>query len=74
MIPTAEPQLVGIHGDEILDGRKFPLHYVAYTACFRRERMSAGRDVRGIKRVHQFDKVELFRYVLPEDPPRPSRR
>lgn len=66
LIPTAEPQLVGIHGDEILDGRKFPLHYVAYTACFRREHMSAGRDVRGIKRVKQFYKVEMVRVVEPE--------
>jgi len=67
LIPTAEPQLVGIHGDEILDGRKFPLHYVAYTACFRREHMSAGRDVRGIKRGHQFDKVEMVVYCHPDD-------
>jgi seryl-tRNA synthetase len=70
MIPTAEPQLVGIHGDEILDGRKFPLRYVAYTACFRREHMSAGRDVRGIKRGHQFDKVEMVVYCHPEDAPK----
>jgi seryl-tRNA synthetase len=67
LIPTAEPQLVGIHGDEILDGQKFPLHYVAYTACFRREHMSAGRDVRGIKRGHQFDKVEMVVYCHPEN-------
>ena len=66
LIPTAEPQLVGLHGEEILDGRKFPLHYVAYTACFRREHMSAGRDVRGIKRGHQFDKVEMVVYCHPE--------
>jgi len=69
LIPTAEPQLVGLHGDEILDGRRFPLHYVAYTACFRREHMSAGRDVRGIKRGHQFDKVEMVTYCHPEDSP-----
>src|SRR6266511_2020145 len=69
LIPTAEPQLVSLHRDEILDGRKFPLHYVAYTACFRREHMSAGRDVRGIKRGHQFDKVEMVVYCDPEDSP-----
>ncbi len=70
LIPTAEPQLVSLHRDEILDGRKFPLHYVAYTACFRREHMSAGRDVRGIKRGHQFDKVEMVAYCHPEESPK----
>jgi seryl-tRNA synthetase len=66
-IPTAEAQLANFHAGEIFDPGTLPLKYVAYTPCFRRERMSAGRDVRGIKRGHQFDKVELFRYVLPED-------
>ncbi len=66
-IPTAEAQLANFHAGEILDPGTLPLKYVGYTPCFRRERMSAGRDVRGIKRGHQFDKVELFRYVLPED-------
>ncbi|HEV8229780.1 MAG TPA: serine--tRNA ligase [Candidatus Limnocylindria bacterium] len=70
LIPTAEPQLVGLHGDEILDGQRFPLHYVSYTACFRREQLSAGRDVRGIKRGHQFDKVEMVVYCHPEDSPK----
>ncbi len=66
-IPTAEAQLANFHAGEILEPDTLPLKYVACTPCFRRERMSAGRDVRGIKRGHQFDKVELFRYVLPED-------
>jgi seryl-tRNA synthetase len=66
-IPTAEAQLANFHAGEILEPGTLPLKYVAYTPCFRRERMSAGRDVRGIKRGHQFDKVELFRYVLPEE-------
>src|SRR5439155_483753 len=70
LIPTAEPQLVSLHRDEVLDGRRFPLRYVSYTACFRREQMSAGRDVRGIKRGHQFDKVEMVVYCHPEDSPK----
>jgi len=53
--------------DEILDESSLPLHYTAYTPCFRREKMSAGRDVRGIKRGHQFDKVEMYTYCKPED-------
>jgi seryl-tRNA synthetase len=57
MVPTAEVPLTGLHMDEILDGESLPRRYVAYTPCFRREKMSAGRDVRGIKRGHQFDKV-----------------
>jgi seryl-tRNA synthetase len=67
MIPTAEPQLVSLHRDETVPFEKLPLRYVAYTACFRREHMSAGRDVRGIKRGHQFDKVEMVVYTAPED-------
>jgi seryl-tRNA synthetase len=70
LIPTAEPQLVSLHRDEVLDGQRFPLRYVSYTACFRREQMSAGRDVRGIKRGHQFDKVEMVIYCHPEDSPK----
>jgi seryl-tRNA synthetase len=66
-IPTAEASLANFHKDEILDPDTLPLDYVAWTACFRREKMSAGRDVRGIKRGHQFDKVELFKFVLAED-------
>ena len=67
LIPTAEPQLVSLHRDEIVAFEKLPLRYVAYTACFRREHMSAGRDVRGIKRGHQFDKVEMVVLCAPED-------
>lgn len=67
MVPTAEVPLTGLHMGEVLDGNKLPLRYTAYTACFRREKMSAGRDVRGIKRGHQFDKVEMYCYCQPED-------
>jgi len=66
MIPTAEPQLVSLHRDETIAFEKLPLRYVAYTPCFRREHMSAGRDVRGIKRVHWFDKVEMVALTTPE--------
>jgi seryl-tRNA synthetase len=65
-IPTAEVPVTNMHRDEILDGDRLPLHYVAYSSCFRREKMSAGRDVRGIKRGHQFDKVEMVKLVRPE--------
>jgi seryl-tRNA synthetase len=65
-IPTAEVPVTNMYRDEILDGSALPLNHVAYTACFRREKMSAGKDVRGIKRGHQFDKVELVKFVLPE--------
>ncbi len=67
MVPTAEVPLTGLHMDEILDEASLPRSYTAYTPCFRREKMSAGRDVRGIKRVHQFDKVEMYKYCKPED-------
>jgi seryl-tRNA synthetase len=67
MVPTAEVPLTGLHMDEILDEAQLPLHYTAYTPCFRREKMSAGRDVRGIKRGHQFDKVEMYIFCKPED-------
>ena len=70
LIPTAEPQLVAMHRDEVFTPDQLPRRYVAYTACFRREHMSAGRDVRGIKRGHQFDKVEMVVHCLPEDSPR----
>lgn len=66
MVPTAEVPLTGLHMDTILDASDLPLRYTAYTPCFRREKMSAGRDVRGIKRGHQFDKVEMYVYCLPE--------
>lgn len=66
LIGTAETPLTNMHRDEILDASRLPVQYVAYTACFRREKMSAGRDVRGIKRGHQFDKVEMFKFTTPE--------
>jgi seryl-tRNA synthetase len=67
MVPTAEVPLTGLHMDEILDEAQLPLCYTAYTPCFRREKMSAGRDVRGIKRGHQFDKVEMYIFCKPEE-------
>ena len=66
MIPTAEVAITNLHRDEILDEAQLPLYYVAHTPCFRRERASAGRDVRGIKRVHQFEKVEMYKFTSPE--------
>jgi seryl-tRNA synthetase len=66
-VPTAEVPLTGLHMDEILEEASLPLLYTAYTPCFRREKMSAGRDVRGIKRGHQFDKVEMYAYARPEE-------
>lgn len=66
-VPTAEVPVTNLHRDEILEAAQLPLRYVAYTPCFRREKMSAGRDVRGIKRGHQFDKVEMVRFCRPED-------
>jgi seryl-tRNA synthetase len=67
LVPTAEVPLTGMHMDEILEAADLPLRYTAYTPCFRREKMSAGRDVRGIKRGHQFDKVEMYVFCAPED-------
>ena len=67
LVPTAEPQLVALHREETIDLATLPRRYVAYTACFRREHMSAGRDVRGIKRGHEFDKVEMVVHCLPEE-------
>ncbi len=64
-VPTAEVPLTSLHRDEILPPGTLPRYYVAYTPCFRREKMSAGKDVRGIKRGHQFDKVELYKYTEP---------
>jgi len=66
LVPTAEVPLTNVHRDEILAAGDLPRRYVAYTPCFRRERMSAGRDVRGIKRGHQFDKVEMYHFTTPE--------
>ncbi len=65
-VPTAEVPITSLHSGEILSADMLPLYYVAYTACFRREKMSAGKDTRGIKRGHQFDKVEMYKLVAPE--------
>jgi seryl-tRNA synthetase len=66
LVPTAEVPVTNLYRDEILDGERLPIRHVAYSPCFRREKMSAGRDVRGIKRGHQFDKVEMVKFVRPE--------
>lgn len=65
-IPTAEVPVTNLYRDELLEAEQLPICHVAYTPCFRREKMSAGRDVRGIKRGHQFDKVEMVKFVRPE--------
>jgi len=66
MIPTAEVPVTNLYRDEIIEAGQLPINLVAYTACFRREKMSAGRDTRGLKRGHQFDKVEMVKFCLPE--------
>ncbi len=65
-IPTAEVPLTNLHRDEILAPGSLPIYYVAHTSCFRREKMAAGKDSRGIKRGHQFEKVEMYKFVEPE--------
>ena len=65
-IPTAEVPLTNLYADEILDEDALPLRFAAHTPCFRREKASAGRDVRGIKRVHQFEKVEMYQFTAPD--------
>ncbi|MGN1115069.1 MAG: serine--tRNA ligase [Candidatus Ornithomonoglobus sp.] len=67
LIPTAEVPVTNLHRDEILDGSKLPIKYCAYSACFRAEAGSAGRDTRGIIRQHQFNKVEMVHFSKPED-------
>lgn len=67
LIPTAEVQLTNLHAQEILDVSQLPLRYCAFTPCFREEAGSAGRDTRGIIRVHQFSKVEMVKYTTPEE-------
>jgi len=62
-VPTAEVPLTNLYRDEIILPGILPIYHVAYTACFRREKMSAGKDTRGIKRGHQFDKVELYKFT-----------
>ena len=67
LLPTAEVALTNLHRDEILSPGVLPLYYVANTPCFRREKTAAGKDTRGIKRVHQFNKVELYKIVSPDE-------
>lgn len=67
LIPTAEVPVTNYHRDEILSGDELPISYAAYSACFRSEAGSAGRDTRGLIRQHQFNKVELVKFVKPED-------
>jgi len=67
LVGTAEIPLTNLHRDEILEASELPKNYVAYTPCFRREKFSAGRDVRGIKRGHQFDKVEMYKFTKPDE-------
>lgn len=67
LIPTAEVPVTNFHRDEILDGKKLPIKYCAYSACFRSEAGSAGHDTRGLIRQHQFNKVELVKFVRPEN-------
>lgn len=67
LIPTSEVQLTNIHRDEVLEGAKLPLYYTAFSSCFREEAGSAGRDTRGMIRVHQFDKVEMVKFAKPEN-------
>jgi seryl-tRNA synthetase len=67
LVPTAEVPVTNLHRDEILEAAELPIHYAAYTPCFRREAGAAGKDTRGILRVHQFDKVEMVLFERPED-------
>ncbi|MFH0940297.1 MAG: serine--tRNA ligase [Candidatus Omnitrophota bacterium] len=67
LIPTAEVPVTNIHRDEILDEKDLPIYYTAYTPCFRREAGSYGKDTKGLVRIHQFDKVEMVKFVKPED-------
>ena len=69
LVPTAEVPVTNLHRDEILDADRLPIRYAAYTPCFRREAGAAGKDTRGILRVHQFDKVEMVLFERPEDSP-----
>ena len=67
---TSEVTLAAMHGGEVLDADALPLRYAGYSTCFRREAGAAGKDTRGMFRVHQFDKVEMFVFCRPEDSPR----
>jgi seryl-tRNA synthetase len=66
LIPTAEVPVTNLYRDEILPGDDLPIYHAAYTPCFRREAGAAGKDTRGLLRVHQFDKVEMVKFVRPE--------
>jgi seryl-tRNA synthetase len=66
MLPTAEVAITNLYRDEIIDESQLPIYMVGHTPCFRKEKTSAGRDVRGIKRVHQFEKVEMYKFTSPE--------
>ena len=67
LIPTAEVPVTNLHREEIIDGAELPIYYTAYTPCFRREAGAYGKDTRGLMRIHQFDKVEMVKFVKPED-------
>jgi seryl-tRNA synthetase len=67
LIPTAEVPVTNMFRDEILDEEKLPIYYTAYTACFRREAGTYGKDTRGLVRVHEFNKIEMVKFVKPED-------
>jgi seryl-tRNA synthetase len=66
LVPTAEVPVTNLHAGELLSADALPIHYVAYTPCFRREAGSHGKDTRGLLRLHQFDKVELMRFEAPD--------
>ena len=66
MVPTAEAPVTGMFRQEIIDYAELPMRFVSHTPCWRREKFSAGRDTRGLKRVHQFDKVEMYKFVEPD--------
>ena len=74
LIPTAEVPITNLYRDEIIPPGQLPMYYVAQTPCFRREKAAAGRDTRGIKRVHQFNKVEMYQFVEPESSPHELER
>ena len=73
LVPTAEVPVTNLHRDEILEAADLPIRYVAYSPCFRREAGAAGKDTRGILRVHQFDKVEMVCFERPDDSRRRAR-
>jgi seryl-tRNA synthetase len=74
LVGTSEVALASLHAEEILDAENLPLRYAGFSPCFRREAGAAGKDTRGLFRVHQFDKVEMFSFVLPEDSPAEHER